>query len=130
MKQTFTKDERLCRKILIARLFREGHSFFIHPFRIMYLETGIPVSFPVQLLISVPKQHIRKAVHRNKIKRRIREAWRINKEILYEDLRGKNVQMAVCVVYTAKEVLPSGLISEKIILLLQRLRKGHEKVTE
>jgi ribonuclease P protein component len=129
MDQTFTKDERLCKKILISKLFREGHSFFIYPFRVIFLEIMIPVNFPVQVLISVPAQIIRKAVLRNKIKRRIREAWRINKEILYEDLTERQQQMAVCIMYTSKEILPSSLVREKIILILQRLRKGHAKIS-
>ena len=129
MNQTFTKDERLCKKILITKLFREGHSFYIQPFRITFLETEIPVSFPAQLLISVPKQIHKKAVDRNKIKRRVRESYRTNKEILYEALNSQQVQMIFCITYTAKEILPSSQIREKIILLLLRLRKGHEKVT-
>ena len=55
MDQTFTKDERLCKKILITKLFREGHSFYIHPFRIIFMETTIPVNFPVQVLIFCSK---------------------------------------------------------------------------
>ena len=129
MKQTFTKDERLCKKILITKLFREGHTFYIHPFRVIFIESEIPVYFPAQVLISVPKQHMRKAVQRNKIKRRIREAYRINKGILYEALSERQQQMAFCITYTSKEILPSILIREKIILLLQRLRKEHAQIT-
>ena len=129
MDQTFTKDERLCKKILIAKLFRDGHSFFIHPFRVTFLETEIPVSYPVQLLISVPKQIHRHAVDRNTLKRRIRESYRKNKGILYGPLGEKESQMALCITYTAKEILPSDLIREKIILLLLRLGKGHGKTS-
>ena len=128
MKQTFIKDERLCKKILITKLFREGRSFYNHPFRVTFMETGIPVNFPAQILISVPKQNLRKAIDRNKIKRRIREAYRTNKGILYETLTERQQQMAICITYTSKEILPSSLIREKIILLLQRLRKEHAQI--
>ena len=129
MRQTFTKNERLCKKILIAKLFREGHSFFIHPFRVTYLETLIPSDLPAQILIAVPKQHLRKAIQRNTVKRRMREAYRINKGILYDALTERQGQMAICITYTSKEILSSDLIREKIILLLQRLRKGHAQIT-
>jgi ribonuclease P protein component len=129
MDQTFTKDERLCKKILITKLFHEGNSFFIHPFRVLFMETVIPANIPAQVLISVPRQNLRKAVHRNKIKRRIREAYRTNKGILYDSLSERQQQMALCIIYTSKEILPSSLIREKIILLLQRLRKGDAKIT-
>ncbi|MCX6245202.1 MAG: ribonuclease P protein component [Bacteroidetes bacterium] len=125
MRQTFTKDERLCKKVLIAKLFQEGFSFYLHPYRVTFLETALPGKFPAQILISVPKHLVRKAVHRNRIKRRIREAYRKNKGILYEGLTGKQKQMAFCITYTSKEILPYGLMQEKIILLLLRLREGH-----
>jgi ribonuclease P protein component len=125
MKQTFTKDERLCKKILIAKLFEEGKSFHSYPFRVLFLETDLPGNFPVQVLISVPKQIYREASNRNKIKRRIREAYRRNKEILYEPLTQNKRKMALALTYTSKEILPYSQIQEKIILLLLRLREGH-----
>ena len=129
MNQTFAKDERLCRKLLISKLFQEGKSFYLHPFRVLFMVEGIPVDFPVQILISVPKQNLKKAVDRNKIKRRIREAWRMNKYMLYEQLTERQQQMAVSIIYTASEILPSDQIREKIILILLRLREGHAKIT-
>jgi len=129
MNQTFAKDERLCRKLLISKLFQEGKSFYLHPFRVLFMVERIPVDVPVQILISVPKQNLKKAVDRNKIKRRIREAWRMNKYMLYEQLTERQQQMAVSIIYTASEILPSDQIREKIILILLRLREGHAKIT-
>lgn len=126
MRQTFTKDERLRKKLLIARLFKDGAIDFIYPFRVITLISALDTSYPCQLLITVPKHNIHKATRRNLLKRRIREAYRKNKHILYDSLSEKGEQMAVCLTYTPKEILPYSLIEEKIIVLLRRLSKGNE----
>ena len=127
MRQTFRKDERLCKKILIANLFNQGKSFTVYPFRITWLITELPSDYPAQLLISVPKSSVRKAFARNTIKRRMRESYRKNKYILYEYLSEKQVKIALSITYTQKEILPYHLLQEKIIVLLQRLREDHAK---
>ena len=127
MRQTFTKDERLRKKILITKLFQEGSSFFIYPFRVSWLPSIVPGASPVQVLVSVPKQVIRKAVNRNKIKRRMREAYRKNKFILYEFLEPNQGTLILALTYTSKEILPYDLLQEKIIVLLQRLRIEYAK---
>ena len=129
MRQTFTKDERLRKKILITKLFQEGSSFFVYPFRVSWLPSIVPGASPVQVLVSVPKQVIRKAVNRNKIKRRMREAYRKNKFILYEFLEPNQGTLILALTYTSKEILPYDLLQEKIIVLLQRLRIEYAKST-
>ena len=127
MNQTFCKDERLCRKILIKKLFEEGNKQFIHPFRTIWLITELPTNYPVQLLISVPKSLFKHAVERNRIKRLIREAYRKNKHLLYEPLLQRHEQMALCITYTSKEILPYEAMTRKIIVLLQRLSLSDAK---
>lgn len=127
MRQTFTRDERLRKKILISKLFQEGNSFFVYPFRVTWLSSAAPGPSLAQILISVPKQLIRKAVHRNKIKRRMREAYRKNKFILYDFLGENQGNMILCLSYSSKEILSYDLIQEKIIVLLQRLRIEYAK---
>jgi len=129
MRQTFRKDERLRKKILIAKLFQEGSSFFVYPFRVTWIPAAVPGKNPAQVLISVPKQVMRKAVNRNKLKRRMREAYRKNKNILYEFLRENQGSLILCLTYTSKEILPYDLLQEKIIVLLQRLRIEYAKGT-
>jgi ribonuclease P protein component len=126
MRQTFAKDERLRKKILITKLFQEGSSFFVYPFRATWLPLT-DASGDVQVLVSVPKQVIRKAVNRNKIKRRMREAYRKNKFIIYtipEPIKGT---LILGLTYTSKEIMPYNLLQEKIIVLLQRLRIEYAK---
>lgn len=84
---------------------------------------------PAQVMISVPKHNFHKAVHRNLIRRRIKESYRLNKQELYESLKARHQHILLCIHYTAKEILPFDNIQGKIILLLQRLREENEKVT-
>lgn len=123
MRQTFTKDERLTRKYLIGLLYKEGSSFFIHPFRVTWLIREISSPQPVQVLIAIPKQNYKKSVARNLLKRRIREAYRKNKYILYEVLERRHLVMILGITYVAKEIVSSTVVHEKIILLLRRLKE-------
>jgi len=127
MRQTFRKDERLCKKILITELFNQGKSFNIYPFRVTWMLAELPTEYPAQLLISVPKSFLRRASSRNTVKRRMRESYRKNKNILYEYLVENKVKIAFAVTYTQKEILPYHLLQEKIIVLLQRLKEDHAK---
>lgn len=74
---TFSKVERLTSKKQIDELFENGSSFFCHPFKVVFLVEPTVVQVPDQVLISVPKKIWKRAVDRNLIKRRIREAYRI-----------------------------------------------------
>jgi ribonuclease P protein component len=127
MRQTFGKDERLHKQILIKKLFTEGVSFYVYPFRVTALQTGILSDPPVQVLISVPKQSFKHAVDRNLLKRRIREAYRKNKQDLYESLAKNQLNILVCFTYTSKSTLAYSAIQDKIIIVLQRLLEGNAK---
>src|ERR1700709_234674 len=77
---TFTKEERLCNKVLIDSIFHNGSSFLCYPFRVSWLVVDAPQLFPAQVLIAVPKKRYKRAVDRNLVKRRIREVYRLHKE--------------------------------------------------
>jgi ribonuclease P protein component len=129
LKQTFSKEERLCSRRLIGLLFSKGHTFHLKPFRITWMRQSPGGSSPVQVLMSVPKYNFRKAVDRNLIRRRMREAYRLNKHVLYSVFPGTAYQIVFCITCTAKEIVAYDLIEAKIILLLQRLIEENEKVT-
>tara|TARA_R110000787_G_scaffold6697_9_gene23293 strand:- start:12372 stop:12764 length:393 start_codon:yes stop_codon:yes gene_type:complete len=84
MKNTLGKQERLKSRKLIGRLFEEGESIKKFPFRLVYLKTEHTSKSPVQASFSVPKRNFKKAVDRNRIKRLLREAYRLEKAILNE----------------------------------------------
>jgi ribonuclease P protein component len=121
VRHTFRKTERLTNKKTFDTLFANGKSFVITPFRLIWMETKSTAPAPVQLGIAVPKRSFAKAVHRNAIKRRIRESYRKNKHLLYEVLQNKKISIALMVIYLPKEALPYGEMESKMILSLQKV---------
>ena len=99
---TFKKKERLCSKKVIDRLFTEGESFLVFPLKFVFLSTSLPTSFPVQAGFSVGKKTFKKAVQRNQIKRKMREAYRLNKHNLYENAGEK--QIALFILFIGKTI--------------------------
>ena len=78
---TFSKGERLCNYHQIQKLFQEGNSLKKYPIKLLYLAVDSQ-EINNQVLISVPKRKVRRAVHRNRIKRLIRESYRKQKSLL------------------------------------------------
>jgi len=127
-KQTFGKEERLCSKKKIERLFAEGNNFLIYPFRVTCLFTEEKQEeYPIHVLISVSKKKIKKAISRNLIKRRVREGYRQNKSGFYSFLQNKELNCTFAIVYVASEIIEYSEIEQKIILILQRLETEYEK---
>ncbi len=129
MKQTFSRNERLRGRLLITSLFKSGTTFYESPFRVTWMTLEKNDSGPYQVLMSVPKHNFRKAVDRNLLRRRMKEAFRLNKHLLAGSCDGKEGALAVCITFTAKEIIGFDRIQQKIILILQRLMKENEKVT-
>ena len=118
---TFPKEEHLCRKKLIDELFSgRGSSFGVYPLRLIWLKAEAPTTTPPQVLISVSKRTFKRAVDRNRLKRLIREAYRLNKYRLLEAPGGHPVGV-LGLLYTGKEQMPLALIEKKLISGLQRL---------
>ena len=102
---TFKKSERLCSKKLIKELFNRGSSFYLYPFKVLVLENESP-NKSHQVLFSVPKRNFKKAVDRNLLKRRIREAYRLNKQF-YLNSQPK----LIAYIYSPKEILDFQIIN-------------------
>ena len=124
-KYTFKKAERLKSRKIIERIFnREGHSLVTFPILTVWLETPLNSNFPAQATFSVSKKKFKKAVQRNRIKRLMREAYRLNKSKFYESLSAKEKQVAVMFVYIAKEEMTFEEIESKMKQGLKRLRRN------
>lgn len=100
---TFKKEERLCSKKQFDRLFAEGTSFLVYPLKIVFVETEIDGKYPVKAAFSVSKRLFKRAVKRNLLKRRMREAYRLNKPGFY--LRCGDKKLAVIFIYVGREIL-------------------------
>ncbi len=84
MKFTLGKKERLKSKKLIEQLYAEGKSIKVFPFRMVFLQVQHTSDFPFQVGFSVPKRNFKLAVSRNRIKRLMRETYRLQKNIVYD----------------------------------------------
>lgn len=126
-KFTLPKAERLCSKNSIDLLFSKGNSFVVFPFRIVYtiLEDS-PQESNAAMFVSVPKKKFKRAVKRNLIRRRVKEAYRLNKHLLLPVLEKKNLRLAIAFLYLDKEIRLYDNIETKMIELLTQLAQKFE----
>ena len=114
------KTERLSSLTAVRRLFKDGASGFVYPFRYMVItEQGTTPS--VEVLFSVPKRYHKRANKRNSLRRRMKEAYRLNKSILTSFASEKGYGVDIALVYSSKEILPSKTISYAICRILNEV---------
>ena len=125
---TFKKEEKLKSRKTIEQLFRDGRSFSVFPFRVLWKFTGTSVA-PVQTGFAVSSKHFKKAVDRNRIKRLMREAYRLQKNDLQNLLKQQQKQLAIFIIYVGNEMPEYDLIFEKTLHMLNRLIKISDENT-
>ena len=120
-KETFQKSERLCSRKSITSLFESGNIFYSPLFKIVWQKTPLKTTGPAQIAFSVSKKGFRHAVTRNLLKRRMREAYRKNKQILYTYLIRENIQIAFITILRGNTVTDYQIIEKSMQEMLEKL---------
>lgn len=113
----YPKEERLKSKITIERMFTEGKSVSKYPLRLVFIPVKNKYDLPIQMGVSVSKRYFKHAVDRNYYKRLLREAYRLNKSLLLEEL---DQNYAIMFFYQTKERLTFDEIQIKTVKLFEK----------
>ncbi len=123
MNEKFGKEYKLCSQKVIQSIFDAKKSVKAYPFLIHYSLLPLTSEASFQITVSAPKRNFKKAHDRNRIKRLMREAIRKNKLILEPFLLESNKQVALFMIYTAREEIPYEVLFKKTTLLFTQLIK-------
>ncbi len=120
-RNTFGKAEKLKSRKIIDQLFKEGKSVSINGFTLVYLVQPLLTMYPAQAGFSVPKKFFKHAVDRNRVKRLMREAYRLNKLPLYQKLAAGKKQMVLMFIYKGKALPEHEAVNKAVVSCLQKL---------
>ena len=125
----FPKKEKLKSRKLIELLFSEGRAITRFPLRLLYLETELPKETQVQAAVTVSRKAFRNAVSRNRIKRLMRESYRLNKALVFNNIEGN---FAFLFLYLGKEMPTFNEVERSMQSLLKNFiaRKNDEEASK
>ena len=121
MSAKFPKYHRLDSLKTISELLRHGNAFTIYPFKIIILKTNSEEPVPIQVLISVPKRNVKKAVQRNHIKRLVREVYRTNNQTLLYKATECHQHYAMAIIFIGTQLPVYDEVESKLKIAINKL---------
>lgn len=125
---SFPKKEKLKSKKLIEQLFAEGEHLKNFPIKLIYLQADFDEEVRAKAMVIAPKKNFKSAVKRNRIKRLLREAYRLNKPYVFNNIEGN---YAFAILYLGKEMPDYPLVDKKVKGVFDKFIKkvSHEQIT-
>ena len=120
-KHSLGRSERVKSRKLTGMLFDTGLHFSVFPFRVHYL--AIPGKATLQAGFTAGTRYFKKATHRNRVKRLMRETYRLQKESLQQKVFDRSINLAVFFVYTGKDLPEPEELGTKMLAVLQKLER-------
>ncbi|WP_163401274.1 ribonuclease P protein component [Flavobacterium fluviatile] len=127
MNFTYRKNERLKSKTTIGLLFSEGKSVSKYPLRLVYRQAEADSEEKIKIGVSVSKKYFKKAVDRNYFKRVLRETYRLNKHLLWENV---HQPYSLMFFYQTKDRLTYEEINTKTVQLFEKFIQQINKITD
>jgi ribonuclease P protein component len=123
LKNTFRKQDKLKSSLTIEKLYKDNHFVLSHPLKCYYSFSELPAEQnTVRVAFTVPKRAFKNAVQRNKLKRKMREAYRLHyRKILEQFVSQSNKQLQLLIIFTGKETLEYRMIEKNIKKILQKV---------
>ncbi len=119
----FSKQEKLTGETTVNELFLKGNSFIAYPVRVVWTSSNLEETSSLKILMSVPKKKLKHAVDRNRVKRLMREAYRLHKQSLALHVVEQGLQLKVAFVWIPNEVLDYAKVERKVVDALAKLQK-------
>ena len=117
-----SKAERIHSRLVVESLFSSRNSSIaVYPLRIVWTIDESDVASPASILVSVPKKRMHHAVNRNRMKRMVREAYRLNKQTLLSRLEGSGRHVDIAFICIADNMPTSSQVSKSVVKALARI---------
>ena len=123
---SYPHTEKLKSRKLFDLLFDRGESVLKYPIKLIYLKTVLPEDVKIQAGVAVPKKNFKSAVERNRIKRLMREAYRLNKHLVFNNSEGR---FAFLFLYLGKKMPAYREVEKALVTVLSRFLEESKQET-